>query len=479
MSQQRGMKSSRRQFNALLGTTLAGSLVPGCVGSNLPRPSSQTFDVVVLGAGIAGLAAVHRLHDAGASVRVVEARSRVGGRAYTDQSLADRPEFGVVQIGNSYSRVRAWCRALGIDVPPADSSHFRRQALHFRGQTMATADWPGSTANPLTGEERLTLPYVLERRYLGRANPLTSVAEWDSDTTVEFDRSIEAVMREQGASDEAIALANVSGNHNGTATTSALGPWKSSLAFRSETGSGFIAGGSQTLPQAMAARLPADMIQQNSVVVAIDAVGAGYRVRLATGEAFMCSSIVCTLPLPALANVALNIEMPEEQREALSSVPYTKISVAQFDAKPFWLDDELPPMMWTDTPLERIFPRVDPTTGAVVGLKVFINGEGTASTDSLSDAAFAELATATISTMRPASKGKVEFRSRHRWAADPYAGGAYAAWSPGRVAWQRQQIMQGVGRIAFAGEHTARDAPGFEGALRSGELAASNVLTLA
>ncbi len=479
MSQQRGLKTSRRQFTALLGTSLAGSLIPGCTGTPHLRPNTSRFDVLVLGAGISGLAAAHRLHDAGAIVRVLEARDRVGGRAYTDLSLADRPEFGVVQIGNSYRRVRAWCRALGIDVPAADGSHFRRQTIHFKGQTMAAAQWSDASVNPLAGDERAVPPYALERRFLGSSNPLKSVEEWDSETATQFDRSIEQVMREQGASDEAVALANVSGNHNGTSLTSALGPWKSSLAFRAETGSGFISGGSQSLPQAMAQRLPPEVIQLDAVVSGVRKTGAGYDVRLATGEVLSGGAVICTLPLPALAGIEMNLDMPVEQRDALASVPYTKISVAQLDAQPFWVDDELPPMMWTDSKLERIFPRVDPATGAVVGLKVFINGEGTAATDSLSDSEFAELALKALSTMRPASTGKIEFRSRHRWATDPYAGGAYAAWSPGRVAWQRQHIAEPVGRLVIAGEHAALDAPGFEGALRSGERAASNVLTLA
>src|SRR6478736_555277 len=40
-------------------------------------------DVLVLGAGAAGLAAASTLHEAGASFRVLEARDRLGGRAYS------------------------------------------------------------------------------------------------------------------------------------------------------------------------------------------------------------------------------------------------------------------------------------------------------------------------------------------------------------------------------------------------------------
>lgn len=49
------------------------------------------FDVVMIGAGVAGLAAAQKLQSLGRSVVVVEASSRVGGRALTDRSSFSVP----------------------------------------------------------------------------------------------------------------------------------------------------------------------------------------------------------------------------------------------------------------------------------------------------------------------------------------------------------------------------------------------------
>jgi len=50
---------------------------------------------LIIGAGMAGLAAARELHDAGQTVIVLEARDRSGGRVYTDHAFAGFPvEFG-------------------------------------------------------------------------------------------------------------------------------------------------------------------------------------------------------------------------------------------------------------------------------------------------------------------------------------------------------------------------------------------------
>jgi len=43
----------------------------------------HSFDVIIIGAGAAGLAAARELSGAGKSVAVLEARSRIGGRIWT------------------------------------------------------------------------------------------------------------------------------------------------------------------------------------------------------------------------------------------------------------------------------------------------------------------------------------------------------------------------------------------------------------
>ena len=83
---------SRRRLLLAAALLAAGARWPAMAGPTgsdatagafLPTGSAQGQDVLVLGAGIAGLVTAYELHQAGCRVRVLEARERVGGRCWT------------------------------------------------------------------------------------------------------------------------------------------------------------------------------------------------------------------------------------------------------------------------------------------------------------------------------------------------------------------------------------------------------------
>ncbi|MFD1026342.1 flavin monoamine oxidase family protein [Paraburkholderia sabiae] len=72
-------------------------------------PEGETVDVVVIGAGAAGLAAARTLADAGRSVIVLEARERIGGRMFTDTRSMSRPiELGAELIHGTAGTNSLW-----------------------------------------------------------------------------------------------------------------------------------------------------------------------------------------------------------------------------------------------------------------------------------------------------------------------------------------------------------------------------------
>ena len=85
---------SRRAFTLGLGATVAAPLLAACGGGG----ESARGHVVVVGAGIAGLSAARRLTDAGVAVTVLEARTRIGGRIWTDISLGVPIDLGAAWL---------------------------------------------------------------------------------------------------------------------------------------------------------------------------------------------------------------------------------------------------------------------------------------------------------------------------------------------------------------------------------------------
>src|ERR1700681_560015 len=59
------------------------SLLKSQISFGTDMQFTSSVDVAIIGAGAAGLAAAHALHDSGFSVLVLEARDRIGGRAFT------------------------------------------------------------------------------------------------------------------------------------------------------------------------------------------------------------------------------------------------------------------------------------------------------------------------------------------------------------------------------------------------------------
>ena len=87
----------------------------------------DNVDVIILGAGVAGLAAARDLSRAGLAVCVLEARDRIGGRIYTlhDPSLPLPVELGAEFIHGTPPDIHAIVQAAGLPIYEIDGDHWR------------------------------------------------------------------------------------------------------------------------------------------------------------------------------------------------------------------------------------------------------------------------------------------------------------------------------------------------------------------
>jgi monoamine oxidase len=87
----------------------------------------SAYDVVVIGAGAAGLAAAARLAEGGRSVLLLDARDRVGGRVDTrhEPGLSVPVELGAEFIHGEARATRRWLAKAGRPTPELPESHWR------------------------------------------------------------------------------------------------------------------------------------------------------------------------------------------------------------------------------------------------------------------------------------------------------------------------------------------------------------------
>ena len=114
---------NRRQFLTKTGTTLALGAMSGVLSPSVARVAVRaqdtTGEMLVIGAGLAGLAAAYELHKAGFGVTVLEARGRPGGRVTTYRdSFVDGlyAEMGAEYVNTTDEFDHKYCKEFGLKV---------------------------------------------------------------------------------------------------------------------------------------------------------------------------------------------------------------------------------------------------------------------------------------------------------------------------------------------------------------------------
>src|SRR5215216_400809 len=127
-------------------------------------------DVIVIGAGAAGLAAARALVDAGQRVIVLEARARIGGRVWTDRTFAGIPvERGAEFIHGEQADTWALVRHAGLC-----TESFSR----WQGRRIVAEDGRLVGDELLHARPDLQRVFTLEQQLAAYQGPDCSLAGW-------------------------------------------------------------------------------------------------------------------------------------------------------------------------------------------------------------------------------------------------------------------------------------------------------------
>jgi len=474
------MSLTRRDF--LLRSAMAAGLAAW--PRRAPWAANDAADVIVVGAGLAGLHAALVLEEAGFDVLVLEARDRVGGKVLTFADVPGLPEAGGQSIGSGYGRVVDAAKLSGVELEDQLPQALRHpeMALVLDGQPIAADAWKDHPRNPFPTELRELMPWQYTPRAMARANPLKSVEDWFAPQHAVHDVSMHEFLRRQGASEAVIDLAYDTNTSYGTSAHDISALMMAFVAAFTSAQRNLqpavykARGGNQRIPEGMARRLKGG-VRFGQAVVAIVDDGNGVTVRTADGKRYAARSVVCAMPYSTLRDVRFEPALQGAQARAVKTLPHQMATqMAVVARKPFWDGDGTPPSMWTDSQIGRVFAiRRSGADDEVVSLLVTAYGHKASFLDRLGPEGAARYAIAELERIRPAARGLLRVVAHHSWTLDPFAAGDWAYFGPGTVTQFMPAMFQPHGRVHFCGEQTAVGARGMEGAMESGERAALEV----
>lgn len=431
-------------------------------------PDSGDHDVIVIGAGLAGLAAARDLDRAGLDVVVLEARERVGGRVYShrfvDGAWAER---GAEFVNASDTEVRALCAELGLDLvlrPPVDDA--QTALLDIGGRPVPAA------AVPEIAEAQRRFDEALR----GWADDhVAAEASSDTDALDALDaRTLADVVRDLDLGVTArVWLGRV------IRTRFMVPPDEVSLLFAAEQVAHGpageeaarlrVRGGNDQIAVRLADGLsrppllstPVRRIDHERAAVEVLADGAP---RQLTARA-----LVAALPLPVLGRVWA--DLPVELSGVAQGVGGTVLLHLE---RRLWLDYGRDGHVLSDRAWGEIWDTSDVQSGDAGVMTVRLTSHDGVALLALPDCL--ERIRAEVDRVVPGARGLVVSSLLTDWSNDPWSLGTRLTPAPGQAHGVRAVATRPLGRLWLAGEHTDERAGSMEGAVRSGRRAAASVI---
>ncbi|PWS38034.1 amine oxidase [Falsiroseomonas bella] len=413
-------------------------------------------DILVIGAGAAGIAAARAATAAGRRVRVLEARHRIGGRALTDTSLGLPFDLGATWLHDAeHNPLTALARGFGV--PLADSDALRREITFIGGRQADAAEVAAYDAAWERFEPAIRARAAAPGPDIAAAEAAPRGGPWDATVAAWQGRVIAAwPLEEIGLADFAATL--LSGAN--------LLPRGGLGALVARLGDG--------LPITPGA--PVERLRWGGTEAVAEGAFGTLRAR----------AVVCTLPTTLLADGSLRFEpaLPAEVIQAAHDLPLgaaIKVALAAAGAERLGLPDHASTdrMVAPGEDLIPItfWPQGQPIASAWIGgpTALVVARDGPAAAEALVREEIAQrLGGAAPGAFRPGALVS-------GWITDPWVRGAYSHARIG-AAGARPVLATPLagGRLCFAGEACHPTLAGtVGGAWISGERAAAHALVAA
>ncbi|GHF54831.1 putative flavin-containing monoamine oxidase AofH [Streptomyces mashuensis] len=424
---------------------------------------ADRYDVVVIGAGFAGVTAARDLGAAGHSVLLLEARDRIGGRTYTGEAFGRYAEFGGTYVHWSMPNVWREMQRHGIPLATtleADTVHWLAGGRMHSGSQAEYAETVAPHAARFFADARTRFPrpFDVTAGDTGAIEEQTLADRLDSLGLSAHDRDVlEGILatfvHSPGEQGLAQFLLWASAN---------FGDWG---AFLETAGFFPIQGGTKRLIEAVLGESKAEL-RLSTPVGAVEDDGSGVTVTTRAGERIRARSAVVAVPLNTLGDIAITPAVAPPVRRMI----------------------ERKHPMRTAKVLARVKGEIDPFLAVapagknpVCTARVEYRHEGDTLVSCFAADASAvgggdrESVQAALRTFVPSIE--VVATAGYDWAGDEFAQGTWVHHRPGDLTGVVPRMREPHGRVHFAGaDFAGMYVTGIEGAMETGAGAARNVI---
>jgi monoamine oxidase len=441
--------------------------------------SLDGVSVLVAGAGLAGLSAAHDLMAMGATVTVVDARDRVGGRVWTIRDgfvEHQHAEAGGDMIDDEQHAIRSLAAELNLKLTRILRGSFGYVRVDKSGRPQLMF------RRIVRGWEQLehclapaSEPYKLaERRWdtpIAAHLARRSVATWLDEVRADDDlRTTAAGLRGFFLADpDELSLIALVDQFACSDDDHWPGP-----QYR-------IDGGNDRLAAALAAPL-GSRLRLKTEIIAISHRGKAVRVSVKhaqTQAQLSADYVIVTMPASVVRRIPITPSLPSQQHDAIARLQYGRVTktLLQF-SKRFWRAPGRPRAFGSALAFGAFWEGNEEQRGRAGVLSLMAGG-------SASDATQAIVArdgpAGLVNTLDFLGSKNAELIASRQivWEQDPWARGGYAFFDPTFDPALRAWLARPFGRVFFAGEHTSVRWQGYmNGAVESGRRAAAEIAAI-